>query len=276
MSDVPDLAETRAVLREFDLGPLPALDLDEVVRRGHRRRRTAAVQRSAAVVVVVLVASAGFAAAHAHSTHTPPPVSTVSPTPSPSPSPTTAAERVLAVMNAVTAADSVHVVAGLAGGSTLDVVVTKDGAQGTLTHQGKTYTYLGVGGALYIKGEAFDAFGLLSPTQVAAERGRWVLMTTGPLNMFMNLTTLGQWFYPQNGTALTLGQTTTINGTPAIALVNNVNPDVAYVEVDAPYLPVLVEDATHVNHWVFSQWNASAPGLPSAPAPADVYNPLQG
>jgi hypothetical protein len=269
MSDGPELEEARAVVRRFDVGPLPPLDLDEVMRRGLRRRRAAAVQRVALVAVLVVVAAAGLATVHARGQHTPSPVSTTSPTPTPSPS--TMAGRVLAVMDAITATDSVHVVVRRTDGTTLDVVVTKDGAQGTLTYRGNTYTYLGAGGALYIKGDGFDAFGILNPTQVAAAHGRWFLATqTGPYNDFMNLKILADWFYPQAGVLPTLGQPKTINGTSTFELVNSVNPYHEYVEANPPYRPVLVQSATE--QWTFSDWNARAP-TPSAPAPADVYNP---
>jgi hypothetical protein len=277
MSDGPDLEEARVVVRKFDLGPLPTLDLDEVMRRGLRRRRGAVAVRFAVAAVMVAVAAAGFATVHARGQHTPSPVSTVSPTPTPSPS--TMAGRVLAVMDAITAADSVHVVVRGTDGTTLDVVVTKHGAQGTLTYRGNTYTYFGAGGALYIKGkEGFNGFGVLNATQVAAERGRWVLATQIPaFNDFMNLKILADWFYPEAGVLPTLGQPKTINGTSTFTLVNSVNsvnPYHEYIEVNPPYRPVLVEAATE--QWTFSDWNAHAP-TPSAPAPApapaDVYNP---
>ena len=280
MSDDTDLAGARTVLREFDLGPLPPLDLDDVVRRGHRRRRAAAVQRVAAVVAVVLVAGAGFATVHTRLQGTPTPVSTVTPTPTPTPSPSTASERVTAVMNAVASADSVHVVARLfpGGECTLDVVVTKAGAIGTLTYRGKTAQYLGVGGALYMKGDALSS-GILpiQDKQIAAAHGRWLLMTSLGPSTFMNLTELSKSFYPPHGTTPALGQTRTIDGTPTIALTDQGGSvDVQYVEVDAPYRPVLVETPNHVLGFTFSNWDAPAPSLPLAPAPADVYDPSQG
>jgi hypothetical protein len=276
MSDEPDLGQTRTLLRRFDLGPLPELDLDEVMRRGRRRRRSIAASRVAAVVAVAVVVGVGFATLHGRSESTPSPVSTVNPTPSPS----TAAERVTAVMNAVNTATSVHVLAQFPQGSSLDVVVTQHGALGTLTYKGKTYTYLAVGGgvdfAVYIKGDGFDDYGMLTPAQVATMHGRWVDVTQqgGGPGPFMNLAMLSQWFYPSHGNTTTLGQTKSIDGTSTIAMVNggmDTTPPTTYVEINAPYRPVLVQYPS--DSWTFSQWNAPAPTLPAAPAPADVYNP---
>jgi hypothetical protein len=277
MNDETDLTGTRALLRDFDLGPLPPLDLDDVVRRGHRRRRAAGAQRIAVVAAVVLVVAAGFANLHTRFHAAPPPVSTVTPTPSPS----TAAERVTAVMNAVATAESVHVVARISGGSTLDVVVTKAGAIGTWTYQGKTAEYLGVDGALYMKGDALSGSVLLAlpiqDSQVAAGHGRWFRMTSMGPSTFMNLTELSRWFYPPHGSTATLGQTRTIDGTPTIALTEpGFREFNQYVELDSPYRPVLVETPNQVFGWAFSDWDATAPILPPAPDPADVYDPSQG
>lgn len=281
MNDETDLAGARALLREFDLGPLPPLDLDDVVRRGHRQRRIVAVQVIAAAVAVVLVAGAGFATLHTRFHAAPPPVSTIVPTPTPSPS--TAAEQVTAVMNAVAAAKSVHVVARLGRGVTLDVVVTQDGALGTWTYEGKIAEYLGVDGALYMKGDALSGSDLvnvlpLQEPQVAANRGKWFRMTTFGPSEFMNLTYLSKTFYPPHGTTATRGATRTIDGTLTVALTDPGNGQRAtqYVEVEAPYRPVLVETPDHLVSWTFADWNAPAPALPAAPDPADVYDPSQG
>lgn len=281
MSDETELAGARTVLREFDLGPLPPLDLEEVVRRGHRRRRAATVQRVAAVVVVVLVAGVGAAAVRANVHGTPAPSSTLTAVPTPTSSPSTAAERVTAAMNAVAAAKSVHVVARWfpGGQSVLDVVVTKEGATGTLTYQGRTAQYLGVDGALYMRGDALSSSVIppLQDAQVAAANGRWLLMTTMGPSTYMNLTELSKWFYPPHGTTPVLGETRTIDGTPTIALTDQGGRiDVQYLEVDAPYRPVLVETPDHVLGFTLSDWDAPAPSLPSAPAAAEVYDPSQG
>jgi hypothetical protein len=281
MSDETELAGTRTVLQEFDLGPLPALDLDDVVRRGHRRRRVAVVQRVTAAVVVALVAGVGIATVRASVHGTPSPTSTLTPAPTPTPSPSTAAERVSSVMNAVATASSVHVVAQLAavdGPSTLDVVVTKDGAIGTLTHQGRTAQYLGVGGALYMRGDGLTGYPPLGPDQLAAANGRWLLMTSLGPSTYMNLTDLSRSFYPPHGTTPILGATRTIDGTAAIAVTEPQMGSrfVQYLEVDAPYRPVLIETTNHVLATTFSDWDAPAPAIPSAPDAADVYDPSQG
>jgi hypothetical protein len=279
VTEETDLAEARAVLHGFDLGPLPQLDLDDVVRRGHRRRRVVAAQTVAASVVVALVVGVGFAAAHGRLTGTPPPTSTVSPTPTASPS--TAVERLTAVMDAVAGASSVHVVSqlgGPGGGSTLDVVVTKDGALGTFTHAGKTAVYLGVGGNVYMKGAALAGSTLpLQDSQIAAAGDRWFLMTHG-FSTYMDLTELSRSFYPLHGATPMLGATRTIDGTRTVAVTQpgTDNIFVWYLEQDAPYRPVLIETPDHILTTTFDDWDAPAPTLPSAPAPADVYDPSQG
>ena len=275
-----ELAGARTLLHGFDLGPLPALDLDDVVRRGHRRRRAAAVQRVAAVVVLVLVAGVGLASVHAHLQGTPAAVTTTSPSPTPTPSPSTAAERVAAAMNAVASADSVHIVAQLGGpngGSMLDVVVTKNGAVGTFTHQAKTAEYLGVNGALYMRGDALADYPTLSPSQLAAVHGRWILMTTLGQSTWMNLTELSKWFYPPHATTPTLGATKTLDGSRVLALTDQGGRiDVQWVQVDAPYRPVRVETPDHILEWTLTDWNAPPPTIPPAPTPAEVYDPSQG
>ncbi len=168
----------------------------------------------------------------------------------------------------------------MGGGSTLDVVVTQDGAHGTLTHDGKTSEYLGVNGAqgpngaLYVKPDALGG-NYLSADQVTKAHGRWVLMTgTSPLNKYMNLLALSQTFYPSHGTTLSLGETKTIDGISTVALRSNLEgAGVVYVEVGAPFRPVLGESANHLVHETFSDWDAPAPKLPSAPSAADVYEP---
>jgi hypothetical protein len=102
------------------------------------------------------------------------------------------------------------------------------------------------------------------------------MTSLGP-NTFMNLTELSRWFYPPHGTTPALGQTRTIEGVPTIALTDQGGrTQVQYVEVDAPYRPVLVETPDHVLGTTFSDWDAPAPSLSAAPAPADVYDPSQG
>jgi len=283
VTDSPDLVQARAVLHGFDVGPLPPLDVDDVVRRGHRRRRVVLAQRSAAVLVVVLAAAAGIASVQSRAAHTPTPAATASPTttPSPTPSPTTVAERIDVVMAAVAAAGSVHVVTQLGGGMTLDVVVTEDGAHGTLTRAGKTSEYLGVdgakgrNGAVYVKADAL-AGSYLSAEQASKAHGRWVFATgVSPLNRYMNLLALSQSFYPTNGITQSLGRTRTINGVPTIAIVSGVKEAGAvYVEIGPPYRPVFSESARHVLHGTFSDWDAPVPKLPPAPAAADIYRPF--
>jgi hypothetical protein len=272
MSDETDLLEARAMLHDFDLGPLPPLDLDQVIHRGHRHRQVVAIQVCAAVVVAVAAVGAGIVTVHGRLAHTPPPAATVTPTPSP----TTATARVTAAMNAMTAADSVHVVAQLGRGITLDVVVTQAGAVGTLTEPGKSATYLGVGDALYIKNTKGD---LLADVflPAAGSHGRWTLLTgAGSVNTCMNLSILRDFLYPPYGTAATLGQRKTVNGVPTIGIVDaGAHEFVEYVEVDPPYRPVLLETPDHLTSWTLSDWNAPTPSLPAAPDPAILYRPLE-
>ncbi len=284
MSDAPDLLQARAVLHEFDLGPLKPLDVDDVIRRGHRRRRAAFVQAAAAALVVVLAVTGGIAAVQSRVGNTPSPATgtTDSPTsaPSPSDSPTTETVPAAVIMASVADSQSVHVVTRI-GGATLDVVVTKAGAHGTLTYQGKTSEYLGVdgakgpNGALYVEPDALSG-NYLSADQVTKAQGRWVLMTgVSPLNHFMNILALSQSFYPSHGTSLRLGPTKTINGVQTIALQSDVEGAPAlYVEIVSPYHPVRTETVAHVVGTTYSDWDAPAPELPSAPAASDVYKPF--
>ncbi len=277
MTEETDLTEARALLHGFDLGPLPLLDLDDVVRRGHRRRRFVAAQTVVAAAVVALVVGVGFAAAHGRLTGTPPPTSTVSPTPTVSPR--TAVERLTAVMDAVASSSSVHVVSRLGGSvgySKVDVVVTKKGAVGTYTHGGRTAFLVAVGGNVYMKGDGLADSGLpLDDSQLAAADGRWLLMTTA-FGSYADLTQLSRSFYPLHGATPTLGATRTIDGTPTVAVTQQGtgNIFVWYVEAAAPYRPVLIETPDHILWTTFDSWDAPAPTLPSAPAPADVYDPF--
>jgi hypothetical protein len=90
-----DDSQARARLREFDLGPLPELDLDDLIRRGHRHRRMRFVDRAlAAAAVVLLVAGAVFGLTRLTGHRDPdvvapsPTPTATAPTPPPSPAPT--------------------------------------------------------------------------------------------------------------------------------------------------------------------------------------------
>jgi hypothetical protein len=128
---------------------------------------------------------------------------------------------------------------------------------------------------VYVKADAL-AGSFLSAEQVSKAHGRWVLATgVAPLNRYMNLLALSQSFYPSHGVTQSLGRTRTINGVPTIAIVSDVEESGAlYVEVGPPYRPVFSESARHVLHGTFSDWDAPAPTIPSAPAAADVYKPF--
>jgi len=90
-----DDSQARTRLREFDLGPMPELDLDDLIRRGHRHRRMRFVDRAlAAAAVVLLVAGAVFGLTRLTGQHdkdvvAPSPTPTLTaPTTAPSPAPT--------------------------------------------------------------------------------------------------------------------------------------------------------------------------------------------
>ena len=90
MTEDRELHETRTLLRDFDLGPLGPLDLDDVMRRGDRARRIAVADRLLAVAgLVVLLAAVGFGLNQLTTQPAPPiaPTPTVTATtPAPSPS----------------------------------------------------------------------------------------------------------------------------------------------------------------------------------------------
>jgi hypothetical protein len=91
-----DDSQARTRLREFDLGPMPELDLDDLIRRGHRHRRMRFVDRAlAAAAVVLLVAGAVFGLTRLTGHRdpdvvapSPTPTATAPTTPPPSPAPT--------------------------------------------------------------------------------------------------------------------------------------------------------------------------------------------
>lgn len=95
MTEDRELHEARTLLRDFDLGPLGPLDLDEVLRRGDRARRIAVADRLLAVAgLVVLLAAVGFGLNHLTAQQAPPiaptpAVTVTNPAPSPIHTPTT-------------------------------------------------------------------------------------------------------------------------------------------------------------------------------------------
>ena len=225
MNEAADLVEARAVLHAFDLGPLSSLDVDDLIsswpppssggpraalrcragRRPGRRRRH----------------RPGAARGGGHPT----PASTHSATPAPSPtaSPTTVAERSTSSWARIASATSVHVVTKLGGDDlTLDVVVSKDGAIGTLTHAGKSSEYLGVDECPLRQGRRP---GRQPPRREPGRRCPWAMgrhdgwadaqQIPGGLRL-----ALSQSFYPSHGTTLSLGPTRTIDGVPTVALIS--------------------------------------------------------
>jgi hypothetical protein len=273
MTDEPDLKQSRALLHEFDLGPLAPLDLDAVIRRGRRRRRNrAAGPWVAGAAAVAILAGAGVATGHLGRSTTPSSVPSVSPTPTPAPP--TAAGLLAAATTATMTATGVHVTADLGGGAILDVVVTQTSAQGTLARGGKTSAYVAVGDAVYIKGDALGG-SVVQDSQIAAARGRWFLMTAyAPLNDFRNLRALAASFTPNAAPAPGMGEMRDIDGSTAVALVQT-NVNTIFVALAAPHLPALLYDNAGAG-WAFSGWNATAPIAPVAPDPADVYDPSKG
>ena len=102
-------------------------------------------------------------------------------------------------------------------------------------------------------------------------------MTTMGPNTYMNLTELSRWFYPPHGTTPRLGQTRTIEGTPTIALTDQGGR--TRCSTSRWTRPTdRCSSRRPTTSWAstFSDWDAPAPSLPSAPAPADVYDPSQG
>jgi hypothetical protein len=276
MTDEAPENQARSLLREFDLGPLPDLDLDELIRRGHRARRIRTLDRWATVAIVAVVCAGtvvvtGQLGQHRSSS----PVTHLGPTPSPTASPTTAAERQANATASILTAVSVHVHRVFDSLTTLDVVVTQTGAVGTLTHAGKSSPYLGVNDALYVKGDALVGF-LVQDTQFSAAHGRWMLMTSyAPLNNYRNLKALAQSLSTPSGTPPpTLGHTQSIQGTTTIGLVNTAGATM-YVDVTAPYVPYLVTNQNGTPVETLSNWNATAPRIPPAPTPPQVYDPSQ-
>jgi hypothetical protein len=277
MTDDAPETQAQSLLREFDLGPLPDLDLDELIRRGHRARRIRTVDRLAAVVAIVAVVCGGAVVVtrQLEQHRASPPVTHLGPTPTTTASPTTAAEREATAKAAILTAVSVHVHFVFDIFTTLDVVVTQTGAVGTLTHSGKSSPYLGVNDALYVKGDALVGF-LLQDAQFTAANGRWMLMTNyAPLNSYRNLKALAQSLSTPYGTRPpTLGHTQNIQGTATIGLVNTAGATM-YVAISAPYVPYLVTNQNGTPVETLSNWNATAPPIAAAPAPTQVYDPAQ-
>lgn len=130
----PDVDRASAYFRTFDLGPLPDLDLDAVVRGGHRRRRLIAVDRALALAaVVVLLAGAGVVLSRASGptgptvTAPPGPASTSAPAPSSSepsaPAPTSPAPSTGALPPSCTASELRPSATGGGAGGTEYVVL---------------------------------------------------------------------------------------------------------------------------------------------------------
>jgi hypothetical protein len=280
MTDDADLTWTRTLLQEFDLGPLPELDFDEVVRRGHRARRIRVTEQLvAAAAAVAVVAVVGVAAIHGNEHRSAPPVTTVSATPVAS----TPGELLVAARSAAATATSVHFV-GTQGGMTLDVVVTQAGAVGTLAAPslGTTSSYLYVDGVAYLKGDPPP--GLITDSQAAAAKGKWIRIPQfGAFGQGMTLSSLIASVGSNVPTLPTIGESRTVNGTATRALVFSTGQKM-YVATSAPYFPYLLSvpatsdssGSTLGSGATMTDWNAPAPKLPAPPPPTEVFDPTSG
>lgn len=273
--------DVRLLLRDADPGPLPDLDVDAILRDGVRARRRATAERwlAAAAVVVVL----GGAAAGIAYLERPAQVYTAGPSASSTtgtvPEPLSADQWLLYGQLGIDAASSVRYVGELGttpDGTvvTVDTVLGRGTAQGTVTAGGATSRYLTVGGRTYMEPAALLELGLVPAS--AVDGAAWVVLggerfrvptgVPGPAGTAdasrMNPVLVEQRVV--DGTATQGISTVWDDGSGTLG------KRVFYLEADRPYRPLLVTiDGREVSR--FSEWNAPV-STPVAPPAADVVD----
>jgi hypothetical protein len=163
----------------------------------------------------------------------------------------------------VSNAKTVHVTGRIAesgGGLTLDLQLEKGkGGSGTITVRGLTIQIVREGGKLYFKGN--QAF-LKKYSGAAAQllAGKWFVVpsTTSGFSSFVPLTNITGLIGQILGAApstLDKGDTTAIDGQPALAIVDSTSGGTLFVATTGPVYPLELKPKSGSQHVSFSDWD---------------------
>jgi hypothetical protein len=191
-------------------------------------------------------------------------------------------EALAQVKAAVNSATSVHIVgAGTSGGQPLALnlkLVKGKGGAGHITVNGLSFDIVRIGDTAYFKGSSrfWSKFGGSAAAQLF--KGKWLMAPAnkGELASFTpltNLTALTNQVLASHG-ALKMGDTTEINGQPAVAIVDKSNGGTLYVATTGPAFPLKLTPGKGQGSINFSDWNQ--PVQLTKPAKPIDYSKLTG
>jgi hypothetical protein len=187
---------------------------------------------------------------------------------------------------AADSAQSAHVSGTIPTGTgtiTLDLhLLAGKGGQGSMSRSGLTFQVIDVGQTVYISGDKsfWEHFGGAQAANLLV--GKWLKApgTGGQFAAFASLTDLKKLvdalLTTKNGTTLSKGSITTINGQQAIALTDPAKGGTAYIATTGPPYPLEITKTSNGNNGkiVFDQWNQ--PVSVSPPSNAIDITQLKG
>jgi hypothetical protein len=192
-------------------------------------------------------------------------------------------DAIAQVKKDVATATSVHIVGvGSTGGSPLALnlkLVKGKGGAGHITVNGLSFDIIRIADKAYFKGTSsfWSHFGGTAAAQLF--KGKWLMAPAnkGQLASFTpltNITALTNQVLSTHGT-LKMGETTEINGQPAVAIIDQTNGGTLYVATTGPAFPLkLVAGKGSKGAITFSEWNQ--PVLLTAPSKPIDYSKLTG
>jgi hypothetical protein len=275
--------DVRVLLHGIDPAPLPVLDVDAILRGGELERRRRARSRWYAVAAALLVVAA--VGAGLLSIARPQAAGPVSPSPSASagassfrPVPQSPDQWLLYAQPDVDAASSVHVVALLSPGfstATVDTVLGRGTAQGTISFEGVTSRYLAVDGQTYVEPAVLVKLGLATDAQVGS--AAWVRLGPPDQSRFRPPSTVSALYdlaYASRMSA-SYGTPRVVDGVATTAIDTDIEGIEAqgkvrtyYLSTEAPHLPMLItQDGEEIAR--FTDWNAPVT-TPVAPPASEV------
>lgn len=277
--------DVRLLLHDAHPGPLPDLDVDRILRDGarERRRRSRAQWYAVAAVLVVVAAVAATLL-----TVTRPEALGPSGSPSPSgasgstfrPVPQSPDQWLLYAQPAVDEASSVRAVALLYPGystATVDAVLGRGSADGTVTFDGVTSRYVAIGGDTYVEPAVLVKLGVIREGDAGA--ARWVRLGAPDRSRFRVPGRVSALFDLADASRMsaTYGTSRVVDGIPTTAIDTNIQGLEAqgevqtfYLTTEAPHLPLLItRDGTEIAR--FSDWNAPV-ATPVAPPASEVVD----
>ena len=194
-----------------------------------------------------------------------------------------ATEIVNTSLDTAKTAKSVHVAGSIGGGTpvTLDLHLVRDkGGKGTIGTDGMTFEVVSVDGKVYIKADAESLKRLGSSLAAQLLAGRWFVAPASlrQLSDFSNLTDLTKLFTAALGSygKLEKGDTTDVNGQPAIEVTDTSRGGTLYVATTGkPYPLQITGGSDRKGSIAFDQWD-EAVSLKAPENPLDLSKLVGG